>query len=90
MSLRPANAAAGPEEPSLKERAVLQPVEPSDTPEGGAPGAPQPAVRRLPDGVDFARRRAARGRMQLWLTTFTVVAALAVLVVVSVSVFYAS
>jgi len=90
MSLRPAQAAAGLEEPSLEERAVLQPVEPSETLEDGAPGVPQHAARRLPDSADFALRRAAHGRMQLWLTTFTVAAALAVLVVVSVSVLHAS
>ena len=47
-------------------------------------------VNPLPDSLGFASRRAARGKMQLWLTTFTLVAALAVLVVVSFSVFYAS
>ena len=70
---------------------------PADTPEAregasaeGVAVAPETHVHRLPDSVDFASRRAARGKMQLWLTTFTVVAALAVLVVVSVSVFYAN
>jgi hypothetical protein len=37
------------------------------------------------ESVDFALRRAARGKMQLWLTAFTAAAALAVLAVVSVS-----
>jgi hypothetical protein len=90
MSLRSVYADAGLEELSLKERGAIQPVEPSEALEDGAPNGAQYSVRRLPDSVDFALRRAARGRMQLWLTTFTVVAALAVLVVVSVSVFYAS
>jgi hypothetical protein len=90
MSLRPAHGDAGLKEPSLKARAANQPVEPSEALEDGAPGVPKHSVRRLPDSVDFASRRAARGKMQLWLTTFTVVAALAVLVVVSVSVFHAS
>lgn len=38
------------------------------------------------EDVDFASRRAERGKMQLWLTAFTAAAAVAVLVVVSMSV----
>jgi hypothetical protein len=41
------------------------------------------------ESVDFASRRAARGKMQLWLTAFTAAAALAVLAVVSMSVLHA-
>ena len=41
------------------------------------------------EDVDFASRRAERGKMQLWLTAFTAAAAVAVLVVVSMSVLHA-
>jgi len=78
----------------LDERKASRPAE---TPEAreialaeGVAVAPATRVHGLPDSVDFASHRAARGKMQLWLTTFTVVAALAVLVVVSVTVFYAN
>ena len=42
----------------------------------------------LGEGVDFASRRAARGKMQLWMTAFTAAAAVAVLIVVFLSVLY--
>jgi hypothetical protein len=42
------------------------------------------------DGVDFASRQAARGKMRLWVAAFTALAAIVVLVVVSVSVLHAS
>jgi hypothetical protein len=41
------------------------------------------------EDVGFASRRAERGKMQLWLTTFTAAAAIAILVVVSMSVLHA-
>jgi hypothetical protein len=41
------------------------------------------------ESVDFASRRATLGKMQLWLTTFTALATIAVLVVVSMSVMHA-
>jgi hypothetical protein len=41
------------------------------------------------EGVDFASRRAARGKMQAWVTAFTAAAALAVLVVVWLSLLHA-
>jgi hypothetical protein len=40
------------------------------------------------EGVDFASREANRGKMQLWMTAFTAMAVIAVVIVVSVSVLY--
>jgi hypothetical protein len=42
------------------------------------------------EGVDFASRQAARGKMQLWVTAFTAAAALLVLAVVSMSALHAA
>jgi hypothetical protein len=48
--------------------------------------AAQAAKQDGGDAVDFASRQAARRKMQLWLAAFTVVAALVVLALVSLSV----
>jgi hypothetical protein len=48
------------------------------------------AVPDAGEGVDFARRRAARSKAQLWLAAFTAAVALAILVVVSMSVLHAA
>jgi hypothetical protein len=50
----------------------------------------QDADSDVVEGVDFASRRAERGKMQVWLTAFTAAAAVAVLLVVSMSVLHAS
>jgi hypothetical protein len=48
------------------------------------------SVQEVGEGVDFASRRAERGKMQVWLTAFTAAAAVAVLAVVSMSVIHPS
>jgi hypothetical protein len=47
-------------------------------------------LRDLRDGVDFTSRQAERCKMRLWLTACTAAAAVAVLLVVSISVLHAS
>jgi hypothetical protein len=42
------------------------------------------------DGVDFASRRAARGKARFWLAALTAAVAVAILIVVSVSVLHAA
>ena len=54
--------------------------------------APRPrGAGQNPDGsddVDFASSRAAHGKMRLWLTVFTVAAAVAILAMVSICVLH--
>ena len=47
---------------------------------------PQFVARELREPVDFSRSRVQHGKMRVWLTACTIAAALAVLLVVSVSV----
>jgi hypothetical protein len=74
----------------LNKRAASRPVKTPGALYDVTDNPPRRGGRRLGDSVDFTSRRTAHGKMQLWLTTFTVAAAAAVLLVVSMSVLHVS
>jgi hypothetical protein len=82
----PSSTGAGLEDRPLDDStASAQPegVDDGGDDEYGPVSADQPS--EFGERVDFASRKAARDKMQIWLTAFTALAALAVLIVVSMS-----
>ena len=83
---RPASART--KDPWLDKRTAYATGETDNAPAAG--GAGRTVRYDVGDRVDFASRQAALGKMRLWVAAFTGLAAVAVVVVVSMSVLHVS